>query len=67
MCERIFPPTQHSLRLQCNKFTEHFPYTHREIFPKFYQIKPKSDWIYHFQINFEPNEHPFRSKSIGKW
>ena len=32
--------------------------THREIFLKFYQIKPKSDCIYHFMINLESNGRP---------
>ena len=28
--------------------------TYREIFSKFYQIKPKSDCIYHAPIDLEP-------------
>ena len=40
--------------------------THRGIFSKSYQIKPKSDCIHHFQIDLEPNGCPFGSKSIGK-
>ena len=39
----------------------------REIFSKFYQIKPKSGCIYHFPIDLDPNGGPFGSKSIGKW
>ena len=34
-------------------------YAHREIFSKSYQIKPKSDSIYHFSIQLEPNGRPF--------
>ena len=33
--------------------------TDREIFSKSYQVKPKSDCIYHFPIYLEPNERPF--------
>ena len=33
---------------------------------KSYQIKPKSDSIYHFPIDLKPNERRFDSKSIGK-
>ena len=33
--------------------------THREIFSKSYQIRPKLDCIYHAPIEMEPNEHPF--------
>ena len=43
-----------------------FP-TLREIFSKFYQIKPKSDCICHFPIDLEPNGCPFGPQSIGKW
>ena len=35
---------------------------HTEIF---FQIKPKSDCVYHFQIDLEPKGRPFGSKSIG--
>ena len=41
--------------------------TQREIFLKSYQIKPKSECIYHFLIDLEPNGRPFGSRSIGKW
>ena len=41
--------------------------THREIFSKSYQIKLKSDCIYHFPIDLELNGRPFAFKSIGKW
>ena len=41
--------------------------TLREIFPKSYQIKAKSDCIYQFPIDLDPNGSPFGSKSIGKW
>ena len=41
--------------------------THRDIFSKCYQIKPKSDCIYHFPIDLETNGRPFGYKSIGKW
>ena len=40
--------------------------THREIVSKPYQIKPKSDCIYHFTIDLEQNGGPFGFKSIGK-
>ena len=40
---------------------------HSEIFSKFYQIKPKSNFIYLFPIDLEPNRRSFGSKSIGKW
>ena len=42
-------------------------YTHREIFSKSYQIKPKSDWIYHLPTDLEQDGRPLCSKSIGKW
>ena len=49
-------------------FSNHFiDYTHREIFSKSYEIKPKSDCVYPFPIDLEPNGRPFGSKSIGKW
>ena len=38
--------------------------TRGEIFSKFYQMKPKSDCIYHFSIDLEPNGRPVVSKSI---
>ena len=41
--------------------------THREIVSKPYQIKPKSDCIYHFPIDLELNGRAFGSKSIGNW
>ena len=42
--------------------------THGEIFPKSYQIKPKSSCIYHFPIYLELiGQCPFGSKSIEKW
>ena len=41
--------------------------THREIFSESYSLKPKSDCIYHFLIDLEPNVRPFGFKSIGKW
>ena len=41
--------------------------THRKIFSKSYWINLKLDCIYHFPINLEPNGHPFRFISIGKW
>ena len=41
--------------------------THTEIFLECCGIKPKSDCIYHFPIDFESNRIPFGSKSIGKW
>ena len=41
--------------------------THRGIFSKYYQTKLKSDCIYHFPIDLEPNGRPFGSKSVGKW
>ena len=34
-------------------------HTHGEIFSKSCQIKPKSDCIYHFPIDLEPNGRPF--------
>ena len=37
--------------------------THRDIFSKSYQINPKSDCIYDFPIDLEPNG----SKSIEQW
>ena len=40
--------------------------THREIFTKSYQIKQKTDFIYNFLINLEPNGRLLGSKSIGK-
>ena len=40
--------------------------TDREIFLESYLIKLKSDCIYHFPINLEPNGRSFGSKSIGK-
>ena len=38
-----------------------------EIFSKLCEIKPKSDCIYHFPVDKEPNGRPFGSKSIEKW
>ena len=35
---------------------------HGEIFSKSHQIKPKSDWIYHFLIDLDPIGRPFGSK-----
>jgi len=35
---------------------------HREIFSKSYWIKPKSDCIYHFPIDLEPNGRPIDSE-----
>ena len=43
------------------------PRAHSEIFAKSYYINPKSDCIYHFPIDLEPNGRPFGSKSTGKW
>ena len=40
---------------------------HREIFSKSYSINPKSDCIYHFPIDLDPNGCPNGSKLIGKW
>ena len=34
---------------------------------KSHWIKPKSDYIFHFPIDFYPNGLPFGYKSIGKW
>ena len=36
-----------------------FPCKHREIFSKSCWINPKSDCIYHFPIDLEPNRRPF--------
>ena len=36
--------------------------SHREVFSKSYQMKPKSDCIYHFSIDLEWNGRPFGSK-----
>ena len=41
-------------------------YTQRNLL-EFFQIKLKSDCIYHFLIDLEPNGRPFDPKSIGKW
>ena len=58
--------TTYTLRYTLRYYSrEH--YTHREIFSKSYCIKLKSDCIYHFPIDLEPNGRPFGSKSIGKW
>ena len=35
-------------------------------FSKCNSIKPKSDCIYHFPIDLEPNRRPLGSKSIGE-
>ena len=48
----------------------HFLGTHREIFPKSYQMKPKSDCIYHFPIDSEHKRTasvcvPNRSKMVN--
>ena len=40
--------------------------THREFFSKSYWLKPKSDCIYYFPIDLEPNGRPFGSKSMSK-
>ena len=40
-------------------------WTHKEIFLKSYQIKPKSDCIYHFPIDLETKGPLFGSKYIG--
>ena len=37
---------------------------HIEMFSKSYQINLKSDCIYHFPIDLDPNVCPFGSKSI---
>ena len=42
-------------------------FTHRESFSKSYWINLKSDCIYHFPVNLDPNGRPFGSKSTGKW
>ena len=49
------------------RFQEPYLSTHREIFSKFYQIKPKPDCFYHFPIDLDPNERPLGSNSIGAW
>ena len=41
--------------------------THREIFSESCWITSKSDCIYHFPIDLDPNKPLFGSKSIGKW
>ena len=33
----------------------------------YFYINPKSDCIYHFPVDSDPNGRPFVSKSIGKW
>ena len=33
----------------------------------FCEVKPKSDFMYHFPIDLESNGRLFRSKSIEKW
>ena len=38
--------------------------SHREIFTKSFQINQKSDCIYHFPIDLEPNERPFGSLMV---
>ena len=43
------------------------PRTQILFFSKSYQVNPKSDCIYHFPIDLEPNGRPFGSKVIGKW
>ena len=40
--------------------------THREIFSKYYSIKPKLDCIYHAPIDLERNVRSLGSKSIRK-
>ena len=44
---------------KCLDGVDTYLYAHREIFSKSYQIKPKSDCIYHFPIDLEPNGCPF--------
>ena len=39
--------------------------TRREIFSKFYQVITKSDCIYHFPIDLEPNGRSIGYKSMG--
>ena len=51
--------------LPLGKFAAESP-IHREIFSKSYYINLKSDCIYNFPINLEPNGRSFGSKSIGK-
>ena len=41
-------------------------HAHREIFSKYFKIKPNSDCIHHFPIDSGTNGRPFGSKSIGK-
>ena len=41
--------------------------TYIEIFSKYYQIKTKSDCIYHAPIGLDLNRSPFGFKSIGAW
>ena len=50
-----------------NLYIQIYAYTHREKFPKSYEIKLISDCIYHFLIEFESHGRPFGSKSIGKY
>ena len=63
---------------RCKKKTKlrHFPTsfpsrlkfcTRREIFSKSYEIKPKSDCIYHAPIDSEPDGIPFGLKLIVMW
>ena len=42
-------------------------HTHREMFHHTCQTKPKSDCIYNFPIDLEPNGRRFSFKSIGTW
>ena len=47
-------------------FRKRKEYTHREIFSKSCQIKPKLDCIFHFLIDLEPNGILFGSKWIKR-
>ena len=42
-------------------------HTHIEIDFQFLLNQPKSDCIYHFPIDLEPNGNPLGSNSIGRW
>ena len=55
VCPQIPPPCSPYLlirsALKC--YMQASMHTHREIFPKFSKIKPKSDCIYHYRIDLE--------------
>ena len=52
--------------MQFSSATQEVLQTHTESNFGFLFSQPKSDLIYHFQVDFKPNWMPFGSKFIGK-